>query len=243
VALFGRKKHKEPVTESDAELDEELDEEIGEEGGEERAIEGYRQQIMQILSEEGPESRDWKRLLQSVEKSHDEDYLVSLRAGAEEIWDAGPRGRATQRHLVEDPETVKSWVDDLVHRISARLRHIASAEPKAPAIISEAHHQEAMGRVFARRAVAGVTISAGQLVPEPDNPHDANAVAVMVEGERVGYLKRDVAAIYSPVLQKLGQPLACRIRIQRQHTSSGERLLLAFLDEPLPDPSTLARPV
>jgi hypothetical protein len=60
VTLFGRKKRKEPVTESDAELDEELDEEIGEEGGEERAIEGYRQQIMQILSEEGPGSHDWK---------------------------------------------------------------------------------------------------------------------------------------------------------------------------------------
>jgi hypothetical protein len=241
VALFGHKKRKEPVTESNDELDEGLDEEIGEEAGEERAIEAHRQQIMQILSEEGPDSRNWKRLLKSVEKSHDEDYLVLLRAGAEEIWDAGPKSRGTQRHLVEDPETVKSWVDDLEHRINARLRHIASTGPNAPAIISEAHHQEAMGRVFARRAVAGVTISAGQLVPEPDNPHDANAVAVMVEGERVGYLKRDVAASYSAVLQELGKPLECRIRIQRQDASSGERLLQAFLDEPLPDPSTLAR--
>lgn len=34
------------------------------------------------------------------------------------------------------------------------------------------------------------------LVPEPDNPHDGNAVAVWVDGAVVGYLPREVAARY-----------------------------------------------
>ena len=36
----------------------------------------------------------------------------------------------------------------------------------------------------------GSTLEA-RLVPEPDNPHDSNAVAVYIRGEQVGYLPRD----------------------------------------------------
>ena len=41
------------------------------------------------------------------------------------------------------------------------------------------------------------------LIPEPTNRHDRNAVAVKVGGETVGYLPRDDAAKYSPVLTRL----------------------------------------
>lgn len=41
------------------------------------------------------------------------------------------------------------------------------------------------------------------LIPEPDNPHDRNAVAVQIGGQKVGYLPRDEAAPYSRVLQQL----------------------------------------
>jgi collagen type III alpha len=41
------------------------------------------------------------------------------------------------------------------------------------------------------------------LVPEPDNPHDRNAVAVKIGGQTVGYLPREDAAEYSRVLQRL----------------------------------------
>jgi hypothetical protein len=34
------------------------------------------------------------------------------------------------------------------------------------------------------------------LVPEPENPHDANAIAVRIDGRIAGYLPRDVAARY-----------------------------------------------
>ncbi len=43
------------------------------------------------------------------------------------------------------------------------------------------------------------------LVREPDNKADANAVAVYIAGRQVGYLKREDAAAYQPVLQHLAR--------------------------------------
>jgi very-short-patch-repair endonuclease len=36
--------------------------------------------------------------------------------------------------------------------------------------------------------------------PEPDNPHDPNAVAVIIAGWRAGYLARDYARLWQPVI-------------------------------------------
>lgn len=41
------------------------------------------------------------------------------------------------------------------------------------------------------------------LIPEPDNPHDANAVSVRVNGHVVGYLDRDAAQVYRPILHRI----------------------------------------
>lgn len=41
------------------------------------------------------------------------------------------------------------------------------------------------------------------LVREPHNPHDPNAVAVMIGELRVGHLPREVAATFAPLLQQL----------------------------------------
>jgi hypothetical protein len=50
------------------------------------------------------------------------------------------------------------------------------------------------------------------LVAEPDNPYDANAVSVWVQGLKVGYLSRDDARRYRPGLlaleQQHGKPIA-----------------------------------
>src|SRR5882724_3790422 len=34
------------------------------------------------------------------------------------------------------------------------------------------------------------------LIPEPENPHDANAISILIGGKRVGYLPRQIAAMY-----------------------------------------------
>lgn len=41
------------------------------------------------------------------------------------------------------------------------------------------------------------------LVPEPDNPYDPHAVAVVTETGRVGYLPREDAERYGPTLDSL----------------------------------------
>ncbi|MCO4262507.1 HIRAN domain-containing protein [Pseudarthrobacter sp. MDT3-26] len=41
------------------------------------------------------------------------------------------------------------------------------------------------------------------LVPEPDNPHDANAVSVRVNGHVIGYLDREAAQVYRPIFHRI----------------------------------------
>ncbi|MBT2515809.1 HIRAN domain-containing protein [Arthrobacter sp. ISL-30] len=41
------------------------------------------------------------------------------------------------------------------------------------------------------------------LIPEPDNPHDANAISVRVRGHVVGYLPRELADAYRPALHRI----------------------------------------
>jgi hypothetical protein len=52
------------------------------------------------------------------------------------------------------------------------------------------------------------------LVPEPDNPHDANAISVRIEGKVVGYLSRQIAATYvvglTAVMARSGAHMALR---------------------------------
>ncbi|MHA7210075.1 HIRAN domain-containing protein [Arthrobacter sp. MDT1-65] len=42
-----------------------------------------------------------------------------------------------------------------------------------------------------------------ELIPEPDNPHDANAVSVRIKGHVVGYLERSVAAKYASIFHRI----------------------------------------
>jgi hypothetical protein len=41
------------------------------------------------------------------------------------------------------------------------------------------------------------------LVPEPTNPHDANAISVQIDGHLIGYLSRATAQEYLPGLKQL----------------------------------------
>jgi hypothetical protein len=194
----------------------------------EEAVEFYRRLVVDTLKKAGPESREWKTVLKSVDDSSDKAYLWQLRAGAQKTWDS--HGRRTSL-FEQGPEKIEHWIDDLVRRINARLRIVAPRPPKPPAIVGDMHHQEEMRRVFEHRRAKGSTTSAGQLVPEPENQYDSNAVAVVVAGERVGYLKREVAASYSPAIQQLGRPIECTVSIYRDQSTGG---LLASFAEPLP---------
>jgi hypothetical protein len=75
-------------------------------------------------------------------------------------------------------------------------------------VVGESHYQPAI------RAACGWTKPAeilfdcmAELVPEPKNPHDPNAIRVDIEGRQVGYLSRADAA-------EMGSAIAEGIRMQ-----------------------------
>ena len=75
----------------------------------------------------------------------------------------------------------------------------------AMAIVGGADYQEALRSILGEHG-RSVVVS---LVPLPENPHDPNAVAVVIEKRTVGYLNTDVAKRYGPVLKACSTPMKC----------------------------------
>ncbi len=61
--------------------------------------------------------------------------------------------------------------------------------------------RKALGNHTGRDWVETTTVA--QLVPEPNNRYDANAVQVLINGNVVGYLPREDAVRYAPILSSL----------------------------------------
>lgn len=72
-------------------------------------------------------------------------------------------------------------------------------------VVGESNYLPAIRRLFPTRLSESGNNYAGtaHLRPEPHNRHDRNAVAVVCEGETIGYLPREIAADYSPMLLRL----------------------------------------
>jgi hypothetical protein len=82
-------------------------------------------------------------------------------------------------------------------------------------VVGEASYQDNLWRVVGGRSSPDDRVRVdlyAVLVAEPDNPYDANAVSVWVQGLKVGYLSRDDARRYRPGLlaleQQHGRPIA-----------------------------------
>lgn len=122
------------------------------------------------------------------------------------------------------------WLDLLLRRrAKATLRETGSKKPfgangsAAPAtkartkrtpenpwcdfpIVGESNYQDALSQICGGRTRDGHQIhTRAQLVPEPSNPHDCNAVRVDIDGFRVGYLKRETATKYVARLLEHGR--------------------------------------
>jgi hypothetical protein len=74
-----------------------------------------------------------------------------------------------------------------------RSRH---GPPVAVRVSGTSHYQEML--TWLRHYVNDNLPTA--FYPEPDNPHDPNAVAVIIAGWRAGYLARDYARLWQPVI-------------------------------------------
>jgi len=91
-------------------------------------------------------------------------------------------------------------------------------------VVGESHYQDALWRVVGGRTTERVRVETqAMLVREPDNPHDANAISVRINGSTVGYLCRDDARSYLPGLLKLEARHKARISLRGVVVGGGIR--------------------
>jgi len=66
------------------------------------------------------------------------------------------------------------------------------------AVVGESHYQKALDEICGGKTEEGHQRNIeAQLIPEPKNPHDKNAVRVEIAGQTVGYLSQGKALRYA----------------------------------------------
>ncbi|MFN6952089.1 MAG: hypothetical protein ACK4NE_05805 [Albidovulum sp.] len=116
-------------------------------------------------------------------------------------------------------------------RPANRTAHSSNRGPESPAeplrlsgnwryeqdVVGEASYQRELGAIAGPKSPDGVEVKrTAYLICEDANPHDKNAVAVMIDGRKVAYLSRQDAVEYRKSLAKLDPSLpnaACRAKI------------------------------
>lgn len=72
-------------------------------------------------------------------------------------------------------------------------------------IVGESHYQDALERIVGGRTDESVEFEClASLICEDDNPYDSNAVAVYINGQKVGHLARPVAAGFRDIQRRHG---------------------------------------
>ena len=103
-------------------------------------------------------------------------------------------------------------------------------------VVGESYYQAHLWRLVGGFHEDRVRIAVRAVLdPEPDNPHDANAVRVLVDDGVVGYLSREDAASYLPGLQALMRERESPIALDGHVVGGGPRregigMLGVFLD-------------
>lgn len=84
-------------------------------------------------------------------------------------------------------------------------------------VVGESNYQQALEAVCGGRSKDGAdSPCTAVLRHEPENPYDANAIRVEVDGRLVGYLNRHAAKAFRPVAERLaaqGEVGTCDARI------------------------------
>jgi HIRAN domain len=107
------------------------------------------------------------------------------------------------------------------------------------AVVGESHYQDAIRSICGSHRWEDVRFDCiAALVPEPSNPYDSNAVMVQIDGRHVGYLSREDAVAYRPMIQEVarrGQFIASRARIAGHGPGARTSNLGVFLHLPSAD--------
>jgi hypothetical protein len=112
------------------------------------------------------------------------------------------------RHSAWSPEQRPAWIHD---GMEVQLRE----GQEDLEVVGEASYQDNLWRIVGARRFQDGRVREdvyAVLAAEPDNPYDANAVAVWIQGLKVGYLSREDALRYRPGLlaqeQQHAKPIA-----------------------------------
>jgi hypothetical protein len=92
-------------------------------------------------------------------------------------------------------------------------------------VVGESNYQDALWTVVGGRRREAVRYETqAVLEPEPHNPHDQNAIKVLVEGHHVGYMSREDAAAYRPgLLRLMKESPTGRVALEAQVVGGGPR--------------------
>jgi hypothetical protein len=143
---------------------------------------------------------------------HDEQH-PSLHVDAEGCrWYCFGCGRGggigRLRQLLDGTGAVRGWA--LVEGAPLDQAVAISGGAEVPVVGEGRHQDELLALTGGRRHYAGARMHvAAELVPEPDNPFDPDAVAVEIEGAPVGYLRHPDAVAYRSTVD------AARARVGR----------------------------
>jgi len=117
----------------------------------------------------------------------------------------------------------KAWREAPVKTISTDVGHGIVATMTYPTghhgfvqVVGESQYQETLQQLSTLFETIGRTERnfIVKLVPEPENPYDANAVAVLTEGDaKVGYLSRSVAKSYQKHLLQQQEVVTCPAKL------------------------------
>jgi hypothetical protein len=98
--------------------------------------------------------------------------------------------------------------------------------------VGTSHYQPALLALSGRQADEEIRRDAiATLVPEPDNPHDPDAIAVHIDDKLVGYLSRDENRRWQEVVTGTDATIGCEAMIAGKGGTTG---LGVFLRLPTP---------
>lgn len=118
-------------------------------------------------------------------------------------------------------------------------------------VVGESHYRAAIEQATGgprREGVKVVTWAA--LIPETDNPYDAGAVAIHLDGRKVGHLRKAEAAAFRPVLERVaavGRVAYCRADVyggwNRSRSDTGDYGITLYVAGPDRQAELVAREI
>lgn len=94
-------------------------------------------------------------------------------------------------------------------------------------VVGESNYQPALSQLARGNQLVSVT---AELRREPNNKYDTNAVQVIVARQLVGYLPRELAAGWSPALEKFRKAFTCPGELRGGPNAIGVRIYLPDLE-------------